>query len=210
MCYKIGNEIIDKEGRIITLEFPTLYLIGCYVPNCGSDMKRGEFRSNEWDNYLMKYMKLLEEKKPVILCGDLNMANEDIDLFNSVEMNKKYKNKSKKGKENFHLLLKEGYIDVFRTLYPNKVQYSYWGYRHNMRENNKGWRLDYFLVSNKLIDKVYDSMIRDDIRGSDHCPIVLLVLKEVKKKERNIFVSEKRKQNNELKYKNIKKSKKIK
>lgn len=210
MCYKIGNEIIDKEGRIITLEFPTLYLIGCYVPNCGSDMKRGEFRSNEWDNYLMKYMKLLEEKKPVILCGDLNMANEDIDLFNSVEMNKKYKNKSKKGKENFHLLLKEGYIDVFRTLYPNKVQYSYWGYRHNMRENNKGWRLDYFLVSNKLIDKVYDSMIRDDIRGSDHCPIVLLVLKEVKKKERNIFVSEKRKQNNELEYKNIKKSKKIK
>lgn len=210
MCYKIGNEIIDKEGRIITLEFPALYLIGCYVPNCGSDMKRGEFRSNEWDNYLMKYMKLLEEKKPVILCGDLNMANEDIDLFNSVEMNKKYKNKSKKGKENFHLLLKEGYIDVFRTLYPNKVQYSYWGYRHNMRENNKGWRLDYFLVSNKLIDKVYDSMIRDDIRGSDHCPIVLLVLKEVKKKERNIFVSEKRKQNNELEYKNIKKSKKIK
>lgn len=209
MCYKIGNEIIDKEGRIITLEFPTLYLIGCYVPNCGSDMKRGEFRSNEWDNYLMKYMKLLEEKKPVILCGDLNMANEDIDLFNSVEMNKKYKNKSKKGKENFHLLLKEGYIDVFRTLYPNKVQYSYWGYRHNMRENNKGWRLDYFLVSNKLIDKVYDSMIRDDIRGSDHCPIVL-VLKEVIKKERNIFVSEKRKQNNELEYKNIKKSKKIK
>lgn len=210
MCYKIGNEIIDKEGRIITLEFPALYLIGCYVPNCGSDMKRGEFRSNEWDNYLMKYMKLLEEKKPVILCGDLNMANEDIDLYNSVEMNKKYKNKSKKGKENFHLLLKEGYIDVFRTLYPNKVQYSYWGYRHNMRENNKGWRLDYFLVSNKLIDKVYDSMIRDDIRGSDHCPIVLLVLKEVKKKERNIFVSEKRKQNNELEYKNIKKSKKIK
>lgn len=210
MCYKIGNEIIDKEGRIITLEFPTLYLIGCYVPNCGSDMKRGEFRSNEWDNYLMKYMKLLEEKKPVILCGDLNMANEDIDLYDSVEMNKKYKNKSKKGKENFHLLLKEGYIDVFRTLYPNKVQYSYWGYRHNMRENNKGWRLDYFLVSNKLIDKVYDSMIRDDIRGSDHCPIVLLVLKEVKKKERNIFVSEKRKQNNELEYKNIKKSKKIK
>lgn len=210
MCYKIGNEIIDKEGRIITLEFPALYLIGCYVPNCGSDMKRGEFRSNEWDNYLMKYMKLLEEKKPVILCCDLNMANEDIDLFNSVEMNKKYKNKSKKGKENFHLLLKEGYIDVFRTLYPNKVQYSYWGYRHNMRENNKGWRLDYFLVSNKLIDKVYDSMIRDDIRGSDHCPIVLLVLKEVKKKERNIFVSEKRKQNNELEYKNIKKSKKIK
>lgn len=209
MCYKIGNEIIDKEGRIITLEFPALYLIGCYVPNCGSDMKRGEFRSNEWDNYLMKYMKLLEEKKPVILCGDLNMANEDIDLFNSVEMNKKYKNKSKKGKENFHLLLKEGYIDVFRTLYPNKVQYSYWGYRHNMRENNKGWRLDYFLVSNKLIDKVYDSMIRDDIRGSDHCPIVL-VLKEVIKKERNIFVSEKRKQNNELEYKNIKKSKKIK
>lgn len=209
MCYKIGNEIIDKEGRIITLEFPTLYLIGCYVPNCGSDMKRGEFRSNEWDNYLMKYMKLLEEKKTVILCGDLNMANEDIDLYDSVEMNKKYKNKSKKGKENFHLLLKEGYIDVFRTLYPNKVQYSYWGYRHNMRENNKGWRLDYFLVSNKLIDKVYDSMIRDDIRGSDHCPIVL-VLKEVKKKERNIFVSEKRKQNNELEYKNIKKSKKIK
>ncbi|KAJ0262468.1 DNA-(apurinic or apyrimidinic site) endonuclease [Hirschfeldia incana] len=165
----------DMEGRIVTAEFDSFYLISTYVPNSGDGLKRLSYRIEEWDRTLSKYIKELEKSKPVVLTGDLNCAHEEIDIYNPAG------NKRSAGftieerqsfKENF---LDKGFVDTFRKQHPGVVGYTYWGYRHGTRKTNKGWRLDYFLVSESIAGNVHDSYILPDINGSDHCPIGLIL-----------------------------------
>jgi exodeoxyribonuclease-3 len=169
--YGLNNEKYDDEGRIITLEFPSFYLIGAYVPNSGEDLKRLRFRMGFEDD-LLAYMKDLDQKKPVILTGDLNVAHEEIDIKNP-SANVHNAGFTPEERAKFSRLLQNGFVDSFRQLYPSKVQYSWWSYRFHARENNAGWRIDYFVLSQRLMDKVIDSKIHNEIEGSDHCPVEL-------------------------------------
>ncbi|KAI3750372.1 hypothetical protein L2E82_21006 [Cichorium intybus] len=173
--YGLGILDHDSEGRLVTTEFDSFYLISGYVPNSGDGLKRLSYRTTEWDPSLSNYVKELEKSKPVVLTGDLNCAHQEIDIYNPAG------NKRSAGftieermsfEENF---LKKGFIDTFRTRHPNVVGYTYWGFRHGGRKTNKGWRLDYFLVSESIADKVHDSYILPDVLGSDHCPIGLVL-----------------------------------
>ncbi|XP_010525508.2 PREDICTED: uncharacterized protein LOC104803289 [Tarenaya hassleriana] len=165
----------DMEGRIVTAEFDSFYLISAYVPNSGDGLKRLSYRIEEWDRSLSNYMKELEKSKPVILTGDLNCAHEEIDIYNPAG-NKRSAGftieERKSFDENF---LDRGFVDTFRRQHPEVVGYTYWGYRHGGRKTNKGWRLDYFLVSESIADDVHDSYILPDVNGSDHCPIGLIL-----------------------------------
>jgi exodeoxyribonuclease III len=161
----------DEEGRVITLEFPAFYLIGAYVPNSGEELKRLDFRMGFEDD-LLAYMKTLDEKKPVILTGDLNVAHEEIDIKNPAA-NIHNAGFTPEERDKFTRLLNSGFVDTFRSLYPTKVQYSWWSYRFHARENNAGWRIDYFVVSKRLLPEVKDSLIHNEIEGSDHCPVEL-------------------------------------
>ena len=169
--YGLNNGEYDNEGRIITLEFDSFFLVGVYVPNSGDGLKRLGFRM-EFEDRLKEYLLGLDARKPIVYTGDLNVAHKEIDIKNpkANEMNAGY---TIEERTKFGGLLDSGFIDTFRFKYPDMVKYSWWSYRFHARENNAGWRIDYFLVSKRIIDKVSDSKIHNEIYGSDHCPIEL-------------------------------------
>ncbi|WP_178198027.1 exodeoxyribonuclease III [Ligilactobacillus sp. Marseille-Q7487] len=173
VTYGMGIDKHDQEGRLITLEYSTFYLVTCYTPNSQTELKRLNYRL-EWENDFLDYLKKLDAKKPVILCGDLNVAHQEIDLKNP-KTNHKNAGFSDEERQRFTTLLANGFSDTFRHLYPTKTgKYSWWSYRFNARKNNAGWRIDYFVVSKSLLPQVQDSLILSDILGSDHCPVALL------------------------------------
>ncbi|KAK7278953.1 hypothetical protein RJT34_23994 [Clitoria ternatea] len=173
--YGLGISDHDSEGRLVTAEFDTFYLISGYVPNSGDGLKRLSYRVIQWDPSLSNYLKELERSKPVILTGDLNCAHEEIDIYNPTG-NKRSAGFTDEERKSFATnFLSRGFVDTFRRQHPGVIGYTYWGYRHGGRKNNRGWRLDYFLVSESIADKVHDSYILPDVTGSDHCPIGLVV-----------------------------------
>ena len=169
--YGLENNLYDDEGRVITLEFEKFYLVGCYVPNSGEELKRLDFRI-VFETNLRKYLHDLDLKKPVIYTGDLNVAHNEIDIKNP-KTNTHSAGFTKEERDEFTKLLDLGFVDTFRALYPNTVKYSWWSYRFKAREKGIGWRINYFVVSQRLFKDVKDSEILNDIYGSDHCPIRL-------------------------------------
>jgi exodeoxyribonuclease-3 len=168
----INKDEHDHEGRVITLEYEDFYLVTCYTPNSQEALKRLEYRM-QWENDFLDYLKKLDKVKPVILCGDLNVAHQEIDLKNP-KTNRRNPGFSDEEREKMTTLLANGFIDTFRHLYPNKEgMYSWWSYRFNARKNNAGWRIDYFIVSKRLQDKIVETEILTDVMGSDHCPVTL-------------------------------------
>lgn len=167
----LGVEELDTEGRTLTLEFPKFYLIDSYSPNSQQELKRLDFRM-QYDDALRGYMQRLSEDKPVVLCGDLNVAHEEIDIKND-KTNHKNPGFSDEERNKFSELLDSGFIDTFRYMHPDEVKYSWWSYRFNARKNNAGWRIDYFVISNNGKDMIAKADILNDIFGSDHCPIEL-------------------------------------
>ncbi|XP_024186600.1 DNA-(apurinic or apyrimidinic site) endonuclease, chloroplastic isoform X1 [Rosa chinensis] len=175
VSYGLGMSDHDSEGRIVTVEFDSFYLISGYVPNSGDGLRRLTYRITEWDPSLSNYMKELENSKPVILTGDLNCAHQEIDIYNPAG-NRRSAGFTDEERQSFGTnFLSRGFVDTFRRQHPGVVGYTYWGYRHGGRKFNRGWRLDYFLVSESVADKVHDSYILPHISGSDHCPIGLVI-----------------------------------
>ncbi|XXG50515.1 hypothetical protein AAC387_Pa02g4511 [Persea americana] len=173
--YGLGILDHDSEGRLVTVEFDTFYLLSGYVPNSGDGLRRLSYRVNQWDPSLGNYIKDLEKSKPVILTGDLNCAHQEIDIFNPAG-NRRSAGFTDEERQSFEEnFLSRGFVDTFRKQHPGVIGYTYWGFRHGGRATNKGWRLDYFLVSESLADKVHDSYILPDVIGSDHCPIGLIL-----------------------------------
>ncbi|MEG0730735.1 MAG: exodeoxyribonuclease III [Cetobacterium sp.] len=172
--YGLNIEEHDKEGRVITLEFDNFFMITVYTPNSKQDLARLEYRM-KWDEDFRKYIKSLEETKPVVLCGDLNVAHKEIDLKNP-KSNKKNAGFTEEEREKFTELMEDGFIDTYRFFNPEKEgAYSWWSYRFNARNNNAGWRIDYFCVSNELSNKLIGTDIHNTILGSDHCPVELVI-----------------------------------
>ena len=169
VSYGLGVEEHDHEGRAITLEYEDFYLLCVYTPNAQRELARLSYRM-EWEDALREYMKSLDSKKPVIYCGDLNVAHEEIDLKNP-KTNHFSAGFSDEERGKFTELLQSGFKDTFRSLYPEEVKYSWWSYMYGARAKNVGWRIDYFVVSDRIIDKVKDSFILNEIMGSDHCPV---------------------------------------
>lgn len=168
----IGIDEHNTEGRVITLEFEDFFFVTCYTPNSQNELKRLDYRM-KWEDDFREYLLRLSEKKPVILCGDLNVAHNEIDLKNP-KANRKNAGFSDEEREKMTKLLNSGFTDSFRYLYPDKEGiYSWWSYRFNARKNNAGWRIDYFITSDSIKDKIIDSKIHTDIMGSDHCPVEL-------------------------------------
>lgn len=175
VSYGIGSKKHDKEGRVITAEFEKFHFVTAYIPNSGRGLPRLPYRE-EWDADFLEYLKKLDKAKPVILCGDLNVAHEEIDLANPKANANKTAGFTKEEREGFTKLLNAGFIDTYRHLYPNvKGSYSWWSYMNNSRSKNVGWRLDYFVISERLKDSLCDSIIRSQVQGSDHCPVTLLM-----------------------------------
>ena len=176
VSYDIEIEEHSHEGRVITLEMNDFYLVNCYTPNAQRGLARLEYRL-KWEDDFRKYLLKLDKKKTVILCGDLNVAHNEIDLKNPAS-NHKNAGFSDEEREKITQLLSSGFTDTFRFLYPTKESvYTWWSYMFKARENNAGWRIDYFIVSDRLKEKISDSIIHDKVMGSDHCPIEL-ILKE--------------------------------
>ena len=174
VSYGMGIEEHDKEGRVITLEYQDYFLITCYTPNSKQELLRLDYRM-QWEDAFFQYLKNLEKQKPVILCGDLNVAHQDYDLKNPAA-NHKNAGFTDEEREKFSFLLANGFIDTFRYFYPDARDiYSWWSYRFHARENNAGWRIDYFLTSNCLKSKLTDAKIHTTVFGSDHCPIELTI-----------------------------------
>ena len=172
VAYGIGIEEHDKEGRVITLEFPDYYVITVYTPNSQTELARLEYRMT-WEDAFRAYLKSLEKNKPVIVCGDLNVAHKEIDLKNP-KTNRKNAGFTDEERNKFTELLSSGFIDTFRFFYPNQEGiYSWWSYRFKAREKNAGWRIDYFVTSESLKDRLVGAKIHTDIFGSDHCPVEL-------------------------------------
>lgn len=172
VTYGIGIEKHDEEGRVITLEFKDFYLVNCYTPNSGRELARLGYRM-EWEDAFKKYLKGLDKTKPVILCGDLNVAHKEIDLKNP-KTNRKNAGFTDEEREKMTSLLANGFTDTFRYLYPNKENaYTWWSYMGHAREKNIGWRIDYFIVSNRFSKNIKDALIFPEIMGSDHCPVGL-------------------------------------
>lgn len=170
--YGIGIEEHDQEGRVITVEYEDFYLVNCYTPNAQAELKRIEYRL-KWEEDFLMFLKELEKTKPVILCGDLNVAHNNIDLKNW-KTNRKNPGFSDQERAAFTNFLANGFVDSFRHFYPDlEGAYSWWSYRFNARQNNSGWRIDYFCVSEALVPKMEDSFILSDVFGSDHCPVGL-------------------------------------
>lgn len=168
----IGIEEHDKEGRVITLEFDNFYMVTVYTPNSQNELARLSYRM-EWEEAFLSYLKDLDEKKPVIICGDMNVAHKEIDLKNP-KTNRKNAGFTDEEREKFSILLENGFVDTYRHFYPEQEGiYSWWSYRFKAREKNAGWRIDYFLVSERLTDRLKDAKILTDIFGSDHCPVEL-------------------------------------
>ena len=167
--YGIGIDMFDHEGRVITLEFDGFYLVNCYTPNSQDGLKRLDYRM-EWEDAFRGYLMGLDKKKPVILCGDLNVAHEEIDIKNpkTNHMNAGFTDEER---NKMTVLLDSGFVDTFRALNKDLVKYSWWSYRFHARENNAGWRIDYFIVSERVLDRVKVSNIYNEVYGSDHCPV---------------------------------------
>ena len=174
VAYGLGIEEHDKEGRVITLEFDDFYFITVYTPNSQTELARLSYRMT-WEDDFKKYLKKLEEKKPVIFCGDLNVAHKEIDLKNP-KTNRKNAGFTDEERAKFTELVNDGFIDTFRYFYPEMEGiYSWWSYRFKAREKNVGWRIDYFMVSDSLKDRLESAKIHTEIYGSDHCPVELVL-----------------------------------
>lgn len=172
VTYGIGKEEHDQEGRIITLEFKEFYLVDNYTPNSKRELERLEYRQI-WEDEIRKYLVTLNKNKPVIMCGDLNVAHQEIDLKNP-KSNRRNAGFTDEEREKMTQLLKAGFADSFRYLYPDKEEaYSWWSYMGRAREKNVGWRIDYFIVSNDIKDKIKEASIYPEVMGSDHCPVGL-------------------------------------
>lgn len=170
VCYGVGVEELDHEGRLITLEYENFFLVTCYTPNAQDGLKRIDHRM-AWEDAFRRYLTELDQKKPVVICGDLNVAHNEIDLKNP-KTNRGNAGFSDEERGKFGELLAAGFTDSFRYLYPDLTgAYSWWSYRANARKNNAGWRIDYFLVSDRLQRKISEAKIHSDIYGSDHCPV---------------------------------------
>ncbi|MBR1592551.1 MAG: exodeoxyribonuclease III [Ruminococcus sp.] len=174
--YGIDGKHTD-EGRVITCEYENFYFVCCYVPNAQPELKRIDYRMNFEDD-MREYLTELDKKKPVVYCGDLNVAHNEIDLKNP-KTNVGHPGFSDEERGKFNQLLNAGFADTFRRLYPDKVRYSWWSYRFRAREKNSGWRIDYFIVSERFMNSVKDSIIHTDIMGSDHCPVCLVTKQEL-------------------------------
>ena len=174
VSYGIGIEEHDTEGRVITLEFEDFYMVTVYTPNSQNELARLDYRM-EWEDAFLSYLKKLEENKPLIICGDLNVAHQEIDL-NNPKTNRKNAGFTDEERGKFQTLLDNGFIDTFRYFYPDQTGiYSWWSYRFQARAKNAGWRIDYFLVSDSLKDRLTDAKIHTDVMGSDHCPVELVL-----------------------------------
>ena len=174
--YGIHDTDLDNEGRVITLEYRKFFLIHVYTPNSGEMLARLDYRVNTWDVKFMEYIKQLQMKKNIILCGDLNVANENIDIHDPIH-NKRTAGFTNDERDSFkHILNTLNLVDTYRFLHPKKIEYSYWSYRMKAREKNKGWRIDYFIVSNNLKGKIKKASILTDVKGSDHAPVKLNIL----------------------------------
>lgn len=172
--YGIGIEEHDHEGRVITLEFEDFYMITCYTPNSQNELKRLDYRM-KWEDDFKDYLKELEKTKPIVLCGDLNVAHKEIDLKNP-KTNRTNAGFTDEERAKMTVLLEDGFIDTFRYFYPDdEGRYSWWSYRFKAREKNAGWRIDYFIVSEVLRDRLESADIHKDVMGSDHCPIELQI-----------------------------------
>lgn len=170
VSYGIGIEEHDREGRVITLEYDNFYLVTCYTPNSQNELKRLPYRM-QWDDDFREYLKTLDAKKPVVLCGDLNVAHNEIDLKNP-KTNRKNAGFSDEERAKMTELLSSGFTDTFRYFYPDAEGiYSWWSYRFKSREKNAGWRIDYFITSKRINDKLKKAAIHTDVLGSDHCPV---------------------------------------
>ncbi|MBR2422417.1 MAG: exodeoxyribonuclease III [Oscillospiraceae bacterium] len=174
VTYGLGIEDLDTEGRLITLEYPDFFLVTCYTPNAQQGLARIDHRL-KWDQAFRAYLSCLDQQKPVIACGDLNVAHKEIDLKNP-SSNRGNAGFSDEERESFGQLLDAGFCDTFRHLYPDVTgAYSWWSYRFNARKNNAGWRIDYFLVSDRIKQKITAAPIYSEILGSDHCPVGLAI-----------------------------------
>lgn len=173
VTYGIDIDEHDHEGRVITLEMEDFYLVTVYTPNSQDGLRRLEYRM-KWEDDFQAYLHKLDEKKPVIVCGDMNVAHQEIDLKNP-KTNRKNAGFTDEEREKMTQLLSNGFIDTFRTLYPEQVTYSWWSYRFRAREKNTGWRIDYFLISERLKDHLEDAKIHTEIMGSDHCPVEIIL-----------------------------------
>ena len=167
--YGIGMDEHDHEGRVITLEMDDFYLVTVYTPNSQDGLRRLDYRM-KWEKDFQDYLHRLDRKKPVVVCGDMNVAHEEIDIKNP-KTNRRNAGFTDEEREKMTQLLDSGFIDTFRTLYPEQVTYSWWSYRFRARERNTGWRIDYFLISERLRDRLEDAKIHTEIMGSDHCPV---------------------------------------
>lgn len=175
VCYDLCMDRHNDEGRTITLEFEDYYFVTVYTPNSQKELARLDYRM-EWEEDFRQYILSLDQKKPVIICGDLNVAHKEIDLKNP-KTNTKSAGFTPEEREKFSRLLESGFVDTFRYLYPDREgAYTWWSYMFNAREKNVGWRIDYFLVSNRLQDRIQDSILHMDILGSDHCPVELRLI----------------------------------
>lgn len=171
VTYGIGIDEHDHEGRVITLEMDTFFLVTVYVPNSQDELKRLDYRMR-WEDDFLSYIKRLDAIKPVIVCGDLNVAHKEIDLKNP-KTNRRNPGFTDEEREKFSQWLDSGFTDTFRFLYPEQETYSWWSYRFRAREKNTGWRIDYFVVSSRINDQIADAKIHTEIMGSDHCPVEL-------------------------------------
>ena len=169
VTYGIGIDEHDHEGRVITMEMEQFFLVCCYMPNSQDGLRRLDYRMT-WEDDFRAYLQRLDAVKPVILCGDLNVAHEEIDLKNP-KTNRQNAGFTDQERQQMTTLLASGFIDTFRTLYPEQVTYSWWSYRFQARQKNAGWRIDYFIISERLRPQLLDARIHTDILGSDHCPV---------------------------------------
>ena len=169
VSYGMGVEEHDHEGRVITLEYDNFYLVTCYTPNSQTELKRLDYRMT-WEDDFHKFLKALDAKKAVVVCGDLNVAHQEIDIKNP-KTNRRNAGFTDEERDKMTELLNDGFTDTFRYLHPEEVTYSWWSYRFKAREKNAGWRIDYFLVSDRLREQITEAKIHTDIMGSDHCPV---------------------------------------
>ena len=170
--YGLGHSEHDREGRVVTLEFPQVFLVNVYTPNSQDDLRRLPYRTSEWDVAFLAYVKTLEQRKPVIFCGDLNVAHKEIDLANP-KTNTKSAGFTPEERKSFDRIIEAGFVDTFRHFNQEPDQYTWWSYRSAARERNKGWRIDYFCVSKSLLPMLKSASILPEVHGSDHCPVVV-------------------------------------
>ena len=171
VSYGIGIDEHDHEGRVVTLEMPEFFLVCCYTPNAQDGLARLDYRMR-WEDDFRDYLKALDQRKPVVLCGDLNVAHEEIDIKNP-KTNRRNAGFTDEERGQFSNLLASGFTDSFRWKYPEEVRYSWWSYRFQARQKNAGWRIDYFVISDRLRERLEDAAIHTEIMGSDHCPVEL-------------------------------------